>query len=91
MNKQELIASMTEKTGLSKKDTEASLAAFIETVEETLSKGDKIQLVGFGSFEIRNRAARTGKNPLTGEEMNIPAAKVPAFKSGKALKEKVNQ
>ncbi len=91
MNKQELIASMTEKTGLSKKDTEASLAAFIETVEETLSKGDKIQLVGFGSFEIRNRAARTGKNPLTGEEMNIPAAKVPAFKPGKALKEKVNQ
>ena len=81
MNKQELIASMTEKTGLSKKDT----------VEETLSKGDKIQLVGFGSFEIRNRAARTGKNPLTGEEMNIPAAKVPAFKPGKALKEKVNQ
>ena len=91
MNKQELIASMTEKTGLFKKDTEASLAAFIETVEETLSKGDKIQLVGFGSFEIRNRAARTGKNPLTGEEMNIPAAKVPAFKPGKALKEKVNQ
>ncbi len=91
MNKQELIASMTEKTGLSKKDTEASLAAFIETVEETLSKGDKIQLVGFGSFEIRDRAARTGKNPLTGEEMNIPAAKVPAFKPGKALKEKVNQ
>ncbi|HIW56811.1 MAG TPA: HU family DNA-binding protein [Firmicutes bacterium] len=91
MNKQELIASMTEKTGLSKKDTEASLAAFIETVEETLSKGDKIQLVGFGSFEIRDRAARTGKNPLTGEEMNIPAAKVPAFKPGKALKEKVNK
>lgn len=90
MNKQELLSAMAEKSGLTKKDSEAALAAFIETVQDTLKKGEKVQLIGFGSFEVRDRAARTGKNPLTGEKMNIPAAKVPAFKAGRALKDLVN-
>ena len=90
MNKQELLSAMAEKSGLTKKDSEAALAAFIETVQDTLKKGEKVQLIGFGSFEVRDRAARTGKNPLTGEEMNIPASKVPAFKAGRALKDLVN-
>lgn len=90
MNKQELLSAMAEKSGLTKKDSEAALAAFIETVQDTLKKGEKVQLIGFGSFEVRDRAARTGKNPLTGEEMNISAAKVPAFKAGRALKDLVN-
>lgn len=90
MNKQELLSAMAEKSGLTKKDSEAALAAFIETVQDTLKKGEKVQLIGFGSFEVRDRAARTGKNLLTGEEMNIPAAKVPAFKAGRALKDLVN-
>ena len=90
MNKQELLSAISEKSGLTKKDSEAALAAFIETVQESLKKGDKVQLIGFGSFEVRERAARTGKNPLTGEAMNIPAAKVPAFKAGRALKDLVN-
>ncbi len=90
MNKQELLSAISEKSGLTKKDSEAALAAFIETVQESLKKGDKVQLIGFGSFEVRERAARSGKNPLTGEPMNIPAAKVPAFKAGRALKDLVN-
>lgn len=90
MNKQELLSIMSEKSGLTKKDSEAALAAFIETIQEALKNGDKVQLIGFGSFEVRDRAARTGKNPLTGETMEIPAAKVPAFKAGRALKELVN-
>lgn len=90
MNKQELLSAMAERSGLTKKDSEAALSAFIATVEETLKGGDKIQLIGFGSFEVRDRAARTGKNPLTGEPMNIPAAKVPAFKAGRAFKDMVN-
>lgn len=90
MNKQELLSAMAEKSGLTKKDSEAALAAFIETVQDTLKKGEKVQLIGFGSFEVRDRAARTGKNLFTGEEMNIPAAKVPAFKAGRALKDLVN-
>ena len=81
MNKQELLSAMAEKSGLTKKDSEAALAAFIETVQDTLKKGEKVQLIGFGSFEVRDRA---------GEEMNIPAAKVPAFKAGRALKDLVN-
>lgn len=91
MNKQELLSAMAEKSGLTKKDSEAALAAFIETVQETLKQGEKIQLIGFGSFEVRERAARVGKNPLTGEQMNIPAAKVPAFKAGRALKDLINE
>lgn len=90
MNKQELLSAISEKSGLTKKDSEAALAAFIETVQESLKKGDKVQLIGFGSFEVRERAARSGKNPLTGEPMNIPAAKVPAFKAGRALKDLIN-
>ena len=83
MNKQELISAIAENANLTKKDAEAALAAFIGVVEDTLKKGDKVQLVGFGSFEVRERAARTGRNPHSGEEMKIEAAKVPAFKAGR--------
>ena len=91
MNKTELVAAIAEKTDLSKKDSEKVLKAFIETVTEELKKGDKIQLVGFGTFEVTKRAARTGRNPQTGKEMKIPAAKAPKFKPGKALKDIVNK
>ncbi len=91
MNKQELIAVMAEKANLSKKDAEAALNAFVCAVEGALVKGDKVQLVGFGGFEVRERAARTGRNPQTGAEMKIDAAKVPAFKASKALKDLINK
>ncbi len=91
MNKQELISAMAEKANLSKKDAEAALNAFVAAVEGALVKGDKVQLVGFGGFEVRERAARTGRNPQTGAEMKIDAAKVPAFKAGKALKDLINK
>ncbi len=91
MNKSELIAAIAAKTGSTKKDAEASLNAFVEAVEETLVKGGKVQLVGFGSFEVRKRAARKGRNPQTKEEIKIPASKAPVFKAGKALKDKVNK
>ncbi len=91
MNKTELVAAMAEKCELSKKDTEKVLKAFTETVSEQLKKGDKIQLVGFGTFEVVDRAARTGKNPQTGKAINIAACKAPKFKAGKALKEIVNK
>ena len=87
MNKAGLIAAMAEKAGLSKKDAEKALAAFTATVEEALKSGDKVQLVGFGTFEVRQREARTGINPATKESIEIPAAKVPAFKAGQALKD----
>ena len=90
MNKQELISAIAENANLTKKDAEAALAAFIGAVEDTLKKVDKVQLVGFGSFEVRERAARTGRNPHSGEEMKIEAAKVPAFKAGRSLKDLVN-
>ena len=90
MNKQELISVMAEKANLSKKDAEAALAAFVGAVETALKNGEKVQLVGFGSFEVRERAARTGRNPQTGAEMQIAAAKVPSFKAGKALKDLIN-
>ena len=90
MNKAELIAAMAEKAELSKKDSEKALKAFIDVVTDELVKGEKIQLVGFGTFEVRNREARTGKNPRTGEAIQIAASKVPAFKAGKALKDVVN-
>ncbi len=90
MNRSELISSIADKSGLTKKDSEKALAAFIESVEEQLQKGDKIQLVGFGTFEVSERAARTGKNPQTGKEIKIPASKAPKFKAGKALKDLVN-
>ncbi len=90
MNKMELISVMAENAGLSKKDAEAALKAFMSAVEGALVKGDKVQLVGFGTFEVRERAARIGRNPQTGAEMKIAAAKVPAFKAGRALKDKIN-
>ena len=87
MNKTELVASMAEKAGLSKKDAEKALNAFVESIEETLKAGDKVSLVGFGTFETRERAAREGKNPRTGEKIKIAASKIPAFKAGKAFKD----
>lgn len=90
MNKTELITKMAEKSELTKKDAEAALKAFIETVEETLMNGDKVQLVGFGTFETRERAAREGRNPRTKEVINIPASTVPVFKAGASFKEKIN-
>ena len=90
MNKTELIAAIAAKTGETKKDAEATLNAFVNVVSETLAKGDKVQLVGFGSFEVRKRAARKGRNPQTKEEIKIPASKAPVFKAGKALKDMVN-
>ena len=91
MNKQELITNMSEKSNLTKKDTELALNAFMETVEETLGTGDKVQLVGWGTFLTRERAARIGRNPKTKEEIQIPASTVPVFKPGKAFKERVNK
>ena len=91
MNKSELISIMAEKSKLTKKDTETILKAFIESVEETLEKKEKVQLVGFGTFEIRNRAARIGRNPRTHEEISIPETIVPVFKAGKELKDKVKK
>jgi len=89
MNKQELIALVAEKADLSKKESEAAVAAIIDGITNTLSKGEKVQLVGFGTFEVRQRQAREGRNPSTGETIKIAAQKVPAFKAGKALKDQV--
>ena len=89
MNKTELIAQMCDQTELSKKDVEAVLNSFMDVVTRELSKGEKIQLIGFGTFEVSERAARTGRNPSTMETIEIPAAKVPKFKAGKALKDAV--
>ena len=91
MNKAELIAAMAAKTGETKKNAEATLNSFVEVVTEALVKGDKVQLVGFGSFEVRKRAARKGRNPQTKEEIKIPASKAPVFKAGKALKDAINK
>ena len=90
MNKTELVAAMAEQAELSKKDSEKALKAFIDVVTEELKKGEKIQLAGFGTFEVTERAAREGRNPLTGEKMQIKASKAPKFKAGKALKDAVN-
>ena len=90
MNKSDLVAAMAAKTGDTKKEAEATLNAFVSAVTEALTKGDKVQLVGFGSFEVRKRAARKGRNPQTKEEIKIPASKAPVFKAGKALKDLVN-
>lgn len=90
MNKTELVAAMAEQTQLSKKDSEAALKAFIDVVSAELKKGEKIQLVGFGTFEVSERAAREGRNPQTGKTMKIAASKAPKFKAGKALKDLVN-
>ena len=90
MNKTELVAAMAEKAQLSKKDAEAALKALTEVVTEELKKGEKIQLVGFGTFEVSERAAREGRNPSTGATMTIAASKAPKFKAGKALKDAIN-
>ena len=90
MNKAELISAMAEKSELSKKDSEKALKAFIDVVTEELVKGEKIQLVGFGTFEVSERPAREGRNPQTGETMEIKASKAPKFKAGKALKDVIN-
>ena len=89
MNKTELIAAVAEKAELSKKDSEKAVNAFIAAVSDALAAGDKVQMVGFGTFEVRQRAARKGLNPLTKQEIDIPASKSPAFKAGKALKDKI--
>ncbi len=91
MNKSDLIAAMAAKTGDTKKAAEAALDAFVGAVTDSLKKGEKVQLVGFGSFEVRKRAARKGRNPQTKEEIKIPASKAPVFKAGKALKDVVNK
>ena len=90
MNKSELIAAVAAKTGETKKNAETAVDAFVEVVTEALSKGDKVQLVGFGSFEVRNKAAREGRNPQTGEKIKIKASKSPAFSAGKTLRDAVN-
>ena len=89
MNKAELIAITAEKTGMSKKDTEAVISTALDVITEALAEQEKVQLVGFGAFEVKSRAARLGRNPKTKEAIEIPASKVPAFKAGKALKDAV--
>lgn len=89
MDKVELVSAMAEKSGLSKKGCEAALGALFDTLAEAMEAGDKVQLVGFGSFEVKKRDARTGRNPRTNETVEIPAAKLPVFKAGKALKDAV--
>ena len=91
MNKSELITSMAEKSQLTKKDVELALKAFMDSVQEALECGDKVQLVGFGTFETRERAEREGRNPRTKETIKIPASTVPVFKAGKEFKERVNK
>mgnify|MGYP000486010258 FL=1 len=90
MNKTELVAAVAEQADISKKDAEKALKAFVDVVTEEMKKGEKVQLVGFGTFEVSERAAREGKNPQTGKTMKIEACKAPKFKAGKALKDAVN-
>ncbi|MCQ2566334.1 MAG: HU family DNA-binding protein [Clostridia bacterium] len=92
MNKAELVTAIAEKTGVTKKDADAMLKAFVDTIEEELVKGEKVQLIGFGTFEIRERKERSGRNPQKPEEVvTIPASKAPVFKAGKAFKDAVNK
>jgi len=90
MNKAELIAAVAEKTGMTQKDTEKAIVAFTDVVTETLVAGNKVQLVGFGTFEVKEHAERVGHNPATGDQITIAASKAPSFKAGKALNDKVN-
>lgn len=90
MNKTELISAVAEQAQISKKDAEKAVSAVVDTITNALKEGEKVQLVGFGTFEVRQREARQGKNPRTGEAISIPASKAPAFKAGKALKDTVN-
>ena len=91
MNKAELVSSIAEKSNLTKKDAEKAVNAVFASVQKALVEDDKVQIIGFGTFEVRTRAARKGRNPQTGETIEIPASKNPVFKAGKALKEAVNQ
>lgn len=91
MNKTEFVAAIAEKAGLSKKDADKAVSALIETVTDALKNGDKIQLVGFGTFEVRERPERTGRNPRTNETITIPATKVPAFKAGQGFKAAISK
>lgn len=91
MNRLELVRSMAEKSGLTHKQSDDALNSFIDTVKETLAKGDGVSLIGFGSFEVQERIARTGRNPATGDEIQIAASKVPRFKAGKGLKDAIPQ
>ena len=91
MNKTELIAAVAEKTGQTKKSTEETIVATFDAITKALAAGDKVQLIGFGNFEVKERAARTGRNPQTGEPMDIAASKSPVFKAGKALKDAVGK
>ncbi len=91
MNKTELVTAVSEKSGLTKKDAESAVSAIIDSITESLVKGEKVQLVGFGTFEVRERGARKGRDPRTNESIDIPAYKAPAFKVGKALKDAVKQ
>ena len=91
MNKTELISVIAEKSGLSKKDSEKALTAAVDAIAEALVAGDKVQLVGFGAFEVKTRAARTGRNPKTNAAIEIPASNIPQFKAGKALKDAVSK
>lgn len=90
MNKSDLVNSIANKSGLNKKNSEAALDAFLSSVEDAMKNGDKIQLVGFGTFEVKERAARKGRNPQTKQEITIPASKAPVFKPGKGLKDNIN-
>ena len=90
MNKADLVAKVAEKSGVTKKDAEKAVAGIFAAVQAALAAGDKVQVLGFGTFEVKERAARTGRNPQTGEELQIAASKNPSFKPGKALKEAVN-
>ncbi|SDF16604.1 HU family DNA-binding protein [Sporolituus thermophilus] len=91
MNKTELIASVAEKAGMTKKDAEKALNAVFASIEEALAQNDKVQIIGFGTFEVKTREARKGRNPQTGKEIDIPASKSPVFKAGKGLKDAVNK
>ena len=91
MNKTELISAVADKAGLSKKDSEKAVNAVVDAITEALKSGDKVQLIGFGSFEVKERAERTGRNPRTKETIKIPAAKIPQFKAGKAFKDAISE
>lgn len=89
MNKADIVSAVAERAGLSKKDADKAVAAFTDVIVESLKSGEKVVLVGFGTFEVKERAARTGRNPRTKQEIQIPASKVPVFKAGKSLKDEV--
>lgn len=91
MNKAELVAEVAERSGLTKRDAEKAVNAVVESIEEALTKGEKVSLVGFGTFEVRERAARSGRNPRTGDTLQLAASRVPAFKAGKSLKENIGR